>query len=268
MLNEKKVPPRGILHIVTDEPFVGLERFEPTESLRPFVEHYWSVTWERQPRVLRETVPHPSVHFVLEPNASQLHGVHRRRFSRWIEGTGRVLGTKFRPGGFRAFLQTGVDSLTNQIVHPQCVFGPSVLELETQAVAMESAKSAFELVDSYLVGRNPVATKELQTVNQIVQSIADDRSIVRAEAIVERTGLGLRKLQRLFLEYVGVSPKWVIQRFRLIEAAERIRTASEPIDYATIALELGYADQPHFIRDFKAMIGMTPAKYRDSIRNA
>lgn len=266
MLNEKKVPPRGILHIPANEPFVGLERFEPTELLRPFIEHYWAVTWERQPGVLRETVPHPAVHLVVEPNASQLHGVHRRRFSRAIEGTGRVLGTKFRPAGFRAFLESSVHTLTDKIVHPSILLGPSILELESQVVPLKSAQSAFELVDSYLLARNPIATNELQTVNQIVQSIADDRSLVRAETIVERTGHSLRKLQRLFLDYVGVSPKWVIQRYRLIEAAEKIRTANAPIDYVAVALELGYADQPHFIRDFKAMVGMTPAKYRASIQ--
>ncbi len=266
MLNEKKVPPRGILHIPTNEPFVGLERFEPTVPLRPFIEHYWAVTWERQPKVLRETVPHPAMHLVLEPNVSQLHGVHRRRFSRWIEGTGRVLGTKFRPAGFRAFCQASVHTFTNKIDHPSSLFGPSILELESRAAALKSAQSAFELIDAYLTARNPIATNDLQTVNQIVQSIAEDRSIVRAETIVERTGLSLRKLQRLFLDYVGVSPKWVIQRYRLIEAAEKIRMASEPIDYVAAALELGYADQPHFIRDFKAMVGMTPAKYRESIQ--
>ena len=59
---------------------------------------------------------------------------------------------------------------------------------------------------------------------------------------------------------VGVSPKWVLQRYRLHEAAERIAEGRDG-DWAATALELGYFDQAHFIRDFKALIGASPAQY-------
>jgi AraC-like DNA-binding protein len=55
------------------------------------------------------------------------------------------------------------------------------------------------------------------------------------------------------------SPKWVIQRYRLHEAAERLDTAAT--DLSTLAHELGYADQAHFARDFKAAVGRPPASY-------
>ena len=73
-------------------------------------------------------------------------------------------------------------------------------------------------------------------------------------------GVGVRTLQRLFDETVGVSPKWVIQRYRLHEAAARMAAAAA-IDWADIALELGYADQAHFIRDFRKLVGRSPADY-------
>ena len=265
MLNRKTAPPRGILHLPTDKPFVGLERFEPCPNLTPFIEHYWSVTWERQPKVLRETVPHPSIHLVFEPGATELHGIHQRRFSRWIEGSGRVLGVKFRPGGFRAFTPNQAKTFTNTIVHPSTVFGSTILDLEKNLFTAKDASAAFEHIDSFQAQSKPVSNSELLITSQIVQTVAEDRSITRAEMIAERFAMGLRKIQRLFLDYVGVSPKWVMQRFRLIEAAERIRHSESEIDFADFALQLGYSDQSHFIRDFKVMVGMPPAKYRDSI---
>ncbi len=91
--------------------------------------------------------------------------------------------------------------------------------------------------------------------------------MTRVETVAEQFGLGIRKLQRLFLNYVGVSPKWVIQRYRLIEAAERMREATTNLlDFAKLAVDLGYADQSHLIRDFKVLVGMTPAKYGESLR--
>ncbi len=183
-----------------------------------------------------------------------------------IEGDGRVLGVKFRPGGFKTFVNSSVCDLTNQVVLPETIFGQAFSKLEKNALATSDAAMAFELVDQFLIQRDPIGTPELDLVREIMTLIETDRSIKRADAIADQFSIGLRSLQRLFKQYVGVSPKWVIQRHRLIEAAERIRDGSPNINFADLALDLGYADQPHFIRDFKTMVGMTPANYLRSIR--
>ncbi len=229
MLKRKSERPHGILHLGQAEPDPRLERFEPSEALRPFVEHYWAVTWEAQPRVVRETVPHPSVHLVLEPGRSELHGIYPRRFSRIIEGSGRVLGTKFRPGGFRAFVSESVSRFTGKIVPPKAIFGASIDKLEAEAAGCAQACDAFELVDAFLTRFNPTVTPELARISEIVGTIAGDRSITRVDMLTERFGIGPRHLQRIFRDYVGVSPKWVIQRHRLIEAAHA-PWSSRPVD--------------------------------------
>ena len=95
----KHDPPRGILNLLPAEVREGLSRYWPSAALAPFVEHYWIVRWDvREPRVA-ETVPHPSVHMVLGPGSeADVVGLMRTRFTRVLEGRGRVLGTKFRPG--------------------------------------------------------------------------------------------------------------------------------------------------------------------------
>ena len=79
------------------------------------------------------------------------------------------------------------------------------------------------------------------------------------EELCAHAGYSKRTLQRLFREYVGVTPKWVLQRIRLHEAAERM--ADGEGDWPRLALDLGYFDQAHFIKAFKAVIGRTPADY-------
>lgn len=106
--NEVRVkhdPPRGILNLRSGEAFDGLSRYWPSGDPAPFVEHYWIVRWNlSEPRVV-ETLPHPSVHMVLESSgSSEIVGLMRKRFSRMLEGRGWVLGTRFRPGGFRPFV--------------------------------------------------------------------------------------------------------------------------------------------------------------------
>jgi AraC-like DNA-binding protein len=266
MPTPKAEAPRGVLHFGKDETHPRLDRFEPEETLRPFVEHFWAVTWERQARVTRETVPHPSVHLTLEPGRSEIHGVYPRRFSRVIEGTGRVLGIKFRPGGFRAFVPGSVAHWTGKVVAASTVFGPAIDELEGEATNCAQSQAAFARVEVFLLRFHPVPTTELFRISEVIRAIVDDRSITRVEVLAERFGFGLRQLQRLFREYVGASPKRVIRRYRLIEAAECLRLADVPVDFEGLALDLGYADQSHFIRDFRDMVGMPPVEYSKSLR--
>jgi AraC-like DNA-binding protein len=81
--------------------------------------------------------------------------------------------------------------------------------------------------------------------------------------LCDLAGIAQRTLQRMFQHYAGVSPTWVIRRYRLLEAAEPVREG-KLVSWAQVAADLGYADQAHLIRDFRAAIGQTPAAYAHS----
>jgi AraC-like DNA-binding protein len=97
-------------------------------------------------------------------------------------------------------------------------------------------------------------------VAALVSRITDDPGLRRVDQLSASSGLTARSLQRLFADYVGVSPKWVMRRARLHEAAERA-DSGEPVDWALLASDLGYADQAHLTRDFTVTIGIPPSRY-------
>lgn len=256
----KLEPPRGVLHTGLESAAPGYGRFWPASDLAPFVEHFWTVVWEVSEPGAREVLPHPSVHLVLEAGASRVAGVPRGRFTRTLAGRGRVLGTKFRPGGFHPFLSGSVTRITARTVGLDELFGALADGLEREALAEQEPLRAFERVQEFLRALRPKADPLVDTVAAIAARAAEDREIVRVDQLAAAFGLGVRRLERLFREYVGVSPKWVIQRYRLHEAAERL-AADPTLDGATLAHDLGYADQAHFVRDFKRWVGRTPADY-------
>lgn len=264
-IQPKSEPPRGILNHRAEPKLPEYGRFWPAEDLAPFVEHFWTVAWDLNKPEVHEVLPHPSVHLVLERGNSRLAGVPQGRFVRTLEGRGRVLGTKFRPGGFRGFWRGSISSLTGRTWALDEIFGSGAETLEARALAEGEPVAAFEVVQNFLRERAPVRNDDARLAAEITERIARDRSITRVEHVAERFGLSIRKLQRLFSEFVGVSPKWVIQRYRLHEAAERIAAEAE-LDGATLAFELGYADQAHFIRDFRRLVGKTPAEYSRAFR--
>jgi AraC-like DNA-binding protein len=68
-----------------------------------------------------------------------------------------------------------------------------------------------------------------------------------------------RYLQRLFLQYTGVTPKLYhkINRFQLSLKL----VAKKDSSLTSIAYDCGYFDQSHFIREFKSFTGVTPSAY-------
>jgi len=118
----------------------------------------------------------------------------------------------------------------------------------TAVAAVEGALRRFLPVDV-----------EGELVNAAVAYIEDNPDVLRVAQVCDRFNLSERALQRLARRRLGLTPKWLIQRRRLQEAAERLRDGSTT--QAEIAAALGYADQPHLIRDFAGVTGMTPGQF-------
>jgi AraC-like DNA-binding protein len=116
------------------------------------------------------------------------------------------------------------------------------------------------VAENFLRERLPEHDENVAAVNKVIDSITADGTILKVDDVVDRLNLNKRWLQRLFNHYVGVSPKWVIKRYRLHEAAQKL-AHGEVKDWPMLALDLGYFDQAHFIKDFKAIVGKTPAEY-------
>ena len=173
---------------------------------------------------------------------------------------------KFRPGGFVPFLRGPVSELTGQVRPLSSLWG--VADADRFAAELVRAPGLDELVavaERHLLAHWPEHDPEVARVGQIVHALLHDRSIARVDDVSERFGLSPRSLQRLFQRYVGVSPKWVLQRYRLHEAAARLAEGTSGT-WAEVAVELGYFDQSHFIRDFTRAIGMTPVEYAEACR--
>lgn len=254
--------PRGILHRKAGAHNYRLSRFTPSPDLAPFIEHYWGVAWDLRgkPPQQQQVLSHPSVHLVFEKDNSAVFGIPTGKFTRQLAGQGQVFGIKFRPGGFYPFIKRPVAAFTGKVIPAGQVFGPDCQSLETEILAQPDDSRMVGPVEAFLLRRQPGPDPLLDEITRIFELVRTDRGIGRVEDLAGRLDLTPRTLQRLFNQYVGVSPKWVIQRYRLQEAAEQL--AANPVaNWAGLAQDLGYFDQAHFIKDFKLLVGTTPAEY-------
>ena len=256
--------PRGVLHRLSVGEFAHGRVAAPAD-LADWVEHFWSVRWnlEGLPPQVQATLPHPNVHIVIEPGAADAWGVHAGRWTRVLAGRSSAFGIKFRPGAFRPLLGRAVSDIADRSIPIGTLFGDDARALDDVLACNDDAAAA--LASAFLRARLPARDAKALLAATIVDSIVDDLELHSAEALARRFDMSLRALQRLFSEYVGVGPKWVIKRYRLHEAVARVQ-AGEPVAWAALAQDLGYFDQAHFIADFRKLVGKTPGDYAREMR--
>jgi len=267
------VPPLGVLFASALGPQDGqldARRALPSRELAPFVHHYWCVHWDLRLPFLADTLPHPAARIELWEQKGDLQahiaGVRTGRFAKRHLGVGQFFGVQFRPAAFQPFLRASMTSVTDRVLPLTRGFGVDAAAWSRKVLAERRIETKVALTEAFLRSRLPTLKPEVERSRDLVERIAADRTLLTVEAAASAFGTDLRTLQRRFARFVGVSPKWVIQRYRLLEATAQLRTSTPP-KLVELAATLGYADQAHFQREFKLVIGTTPGSFRVTSRH-
>ena len=255
----RTVSTRGVLHPQTSQRHYSLTRFPPGTGLDHLVAHLWVVEWDLPAPFTAHVLPHPNVNLCVMAGRSRISGVGRTVFVQRLEGAGRVVGVTFLPGAFRLLYDAPARSLTDGELPISAVYDVDVAALEQEVLAAD-VPTALGRMEEVLRTRVPRLDRQAELAGEIVNEVVCNRHLGRVEVVADRFDLPVWRLQRLFAEYIGVPPKWVLMRARLHDATDAVADGVQP-DWARLAAELGYCDQAHLIRAFKAAIGVTPADY-------
>jgi AraC-like DNA-binding protein len=254
----------AVLHPSTAEQRIEVGRIEPDADLAHLVDYFWWVRWDTPEVHEQEVVPRPVVHVSAEVVGGEprllVHGVHPRMFQRRLEGTGHTVAAGFRPAGFRPFLRSDVGALEGREVPVADVLGVDDRPVAAEALACERPEDGAPVLARWLRGLAPEPDPLVADLAALVERAEEDTDLVRAEQLAEIAGVSLRTLQRRFHAYVGIGPKWVVQRFRLLDVTSAAHGEAD-VDWAALAVRLGYADQSHLIRAFTQLVGHPPAAY-------
>jgi methylphosphotriester-DNA--protein-cysteine methyltransferase len=184
-----------------------------------------------------------------------------------VRRTGRadMLAVRFRPGGAHAFLRVPLGDLTDQSVALDALGEPwrgLARRMHAAPVVERRAVLAAALAASF----RPEPAVE-QVVRCAWLRIVASVGALPVRALADGLGVGERRLQRLFRERIGLTPKEAgrLARFRTAVGHMRRRPAT-PL--GRVGLEAGYYDQPHFIREFSRFAGLPPEAWRRERRQA
>lgn len=258
---------RGVLQPRLGARHFDLRRHAPGPGVDRFVRHYWAVQWDQgASEPFRQAVlPHPALNVVFTPAYANVYGLERGVNVQTLEGRGWALGVLFRPAGFTPFWRRPIAELAGRVVPVAAVFG-EVGEAAWEEIAGAAEGRARAAIADRLFRRfAPAAAPRTELARDLAEEIAGDPGLQRVDQVASRHGLSVRAVQRLFREQVGAAPKWIIRRYRLLQAAERAGKGEE-VSWADLALALGYADQAHLTREFTEMVGFTPGEYARACR--
>jgi len=244
-----------------------MHRYPPSQDLTNLLRRFWVPVWSVPPgqEAPQKVLQYPVCLVVVSGDYARFYGVVSGLSTTRLAGQGWALGVMLAPAA--GYLLAGpVDAFTDRHVHLPEVLGTGAEALVERVRAVmaddphdvTAHRTAMAAVEGALRRFLPI-DPEGELVNAVVAYIEDDSNVLRVAQVCKRFSVSERALQRLVRRRLGLTTKWLIQRRRLQEAAEELRDG--PMTQAEIASALGYADQPHLIRDFARVTGMTPGQF-------
>lgn len=253
-----------------------VHRYPAPEQLAEVVRRFWVPVWSLpEGRVtVQRVLQYPVCQVVVGHDYAHLVGPTTGLSTKELSGTGWVVGAMLQPSAGAVLLGAPVSQLRNDVRDLRLVHvidAEPLIERVRQVMVPDPRDRERQLAATGLLGDAlrallPVDEEGL-LVNRIVSYVEERPEVNRVAQVAARFAVSERTLQRLLARRVGLSPKWLIQRRRLHEAAERLRAGGD-VDLAGVAHDLGYTDQAHFTRDWRSVTGLTPGRFAAETRES
>jgi AraC-like DNA-binding protein len=230
-------------------------QYAPHASLAPWISSYWTLRTEG-PHVVR-TLPDACIDLTvrLQPDAgAYIAAADTRASSRPSPGPVHLVGARLLPGT-AALLGIAVETLGDAWTPLDTLLPRNVVAgLLRDVTSAKDALAQFAALDAFFADHllNRAIDPRL---SKALREVFARRGDVSIAALARCSGAHTRTLARLFDHAVGLSPK----RFaRIVRLQSALRALPAGSSWASVALELGYCDQAHFIREVRELFGTTP----------
>jgi AraC-like DNA-binding protein len=224
--------------------------------VRSTVEAFWSLDTESGGP--RRILPDGCIDFIFDLATGFGSVVGTMKSSRVItlSAKARLFGVRFAPGAAAAFLDARAHELTDGEAELSALTrAPAFCLTERVAEAGSSAERA-RIVADFLQDRRCRLQPDDRRVQRAVAQLRASAGRVAISTLATQVGVGERQLERLFREQVGSGPKLLARVLRMQAAMAQLESRA---GYrAALALPAGFSDEPHLVREFRALTGVTP----------
>jgi AraC-like DNA-binding protein len=236
----------------------------PPPPLASFVDFLWeSGPYVRQYPAER-VLPTGAMDLVIDlaPGGCDCSTVSGARSMFFLLDTSRpreFIGARFKIGrGFVFF--ASASAMRDLRIPLETLWGRAAAELRERLVGLPPGAARFALLQRFLLCRLDREQQPHPAVRHASKRLLCSHGSASIGVLADECGLSRRRFIEIFRDQVGLTPKLFgrLRRFRRSLAAIG---AAQEVDWADLAAACGYADQPHFIHDFRAFTGLTPSVY-------
>jgi AraC-like DNA-binding protein len=169
------------------------------------------------------------------------------------------MGVHFRPGGAFPFFQAPAGELHNTRLPLDALWAGRAAELRERLLEAPTPLARFQTLERFL---RAAAVRPLARHPAVAFALGafQDMQPLSVSAVVERTGWSQRRFIEVFRHEVGLTPKLFCRVVRFQQVVQKVHWQRQ-VDWADVAVDCGYYDQAHFINDFQAFSGFSPATY-------
>jgi len=261
-------------------PVIQYQEFIPHTVLQDYVKRFWILEKEYTAEdSVEEVVPDACIELILNfgsayaqvegakerelPNVC-LIGLQTRPLTFRANGVVKIVAARFFAWGALPFLKHDVRPGSTTGVTLDGTLSNLISKIEAKVQRNEYQKAVEELED-FLIGQRLNSLFAPQQVRAAAKLLYGTKGQFRVAELADRCHLSARQLERQFEDATGVSPKTLARTIRF--DAIRSRLMFQPdANLTDLAYEFGYADQAHFIHDFKAFTNKTPGEFVAEMR--
>lgn len=191
---------------------------------------------------------------------SWISGMHTDFLSISAEPHSSMFVIRFRPTGMRPFLCLPMCLLNNQVVPADGILGREAEFLREQLLEADNPAAKFQAAEAWLWTQFSPTEVPAQVAQFAAAAIGQSPTLGGIQRIVDKTGYSQKHLIQLFREHIGLAPKAFQRVLRFNRVLQEIETRRE-IVWSELAYDCGFADQAHFIREFRRFAGFNPGDF-------
>jgi AraC-like DNA-binding protein len=250
----------------------------PSAALRPYVCGDYVGYVERTPaRTVRWEFPAPFVVFVTEfgppvrigDSASGsrgfpggfVAGLDERPAVTEHDGFQQGVQVNLTPIGARRLFALPMSELKGLVVSFRDLLPRRYWSLPERLAELSDWDARLDLVEGLLEERVSASVVDTGVVGWAVGRIEESGGGVDMRSLARDMGFSRKHVITLFRDQVGIPPKLLARLVRFDRLARHIR-AGRPGTWAELALDFGYYDQAHLVREVKEFTGRTPTQVR------
>lgn len=246
-----------VLIPITAQPFrPGYREYSPCEALKPYIRCFWTSVNQNGRLIIPDLCA--DIIFDICKNEAFFCGVSDEAFvSHRLTET---FGIRFYSWTAALFSEDSLRTTLNGRFELEEHFSELKKELTPKLTCAKSTEQKIALSEDFLI--NNLRQRHCGLYTEALGKIAALRGVCTAERLSKELHVSNRQLERVFLEYSGLSPKKTAILIRYQNLWHDILSEGD-FNAADKALEYGYNDQSHLLNDFRRFHTVTPKRARE-----